>query len=285
MRFARAVLLLGLTVTLGTGLAFLGCSDDSPTDSNRGNSNDPNFLAVQEQLTVVVDSTLQWFEDGVGSMLTLATDTTVDPIINSPTDPQAVTDSSSAVYTEDGWHVIYVSYHTDDYSTLVADSIQFVKGGEYQKSPTDLETLIYKRVVDFSAVDTTSIYESFTNRAEFTFDDLNTLEATINGTNTRNVTIKDVSGDETTWRTFSVETTISDIEIVRTGSRWDQTCPVSGTFEATVDMTYQENDGDPVTTDWGLSLTFNNGRATSIVTSNGLVWTYSNQECFVPADE
>ncbi len=282
MRSAMLTLLLGIAIVACFGLVFLGCSsDDDSTTGTQGNINDPDFIAVHNELNEFVDSTIAWFEDGLGSMSSLATDTIVDPVQYSPSGSDFVTDSASAEYVN-GWHVVYLGFHSSDYTGYLQDSIQFLKSNTPQQNSTDIDQLVFKQLKNFTPVDTTVSYHSYRSDGSFTFGNLNTIQALISGTKTQVSVSKDVSGTEPTWRTITIEANLSNVAIDKTGSGWMQYCPASGTMTATITMVYQQGTATPDTTSWNLTLTFNEGLAQSTLTSGDVFWNYNAQECTTP---
>lgn len=282
MRSRKLMLLLGTVVVLAASLTFYGCSkDDSPT-GQVGNLNNPEFLAVHEQVSDFVDSTLAWFNDGLGSMNRLAADTVVDPILYGPTDPNAITDSASVIYTDDGWHVVYFEFHADAYSSILVDSIQFRKAGVYQQGVADLETLLYKHNWGYNSSDTTVTHTDYTGNVDYLFDNLDEQQCTVTGTTSWDAHSKFVSADSTVWRDFEIDVTYTGGRIDKTGSGWAQGCPESGTFSVDVEMTYQKDAGTPVVTVWNVTVTFNSGIAAVVATQGETTWSYSSRECWPP---
>ncbi|MBU8934197.1 MAG: hypothetical protein KOO62_09350 [candidate division Zixibacteria bacterium] len=283
MRSCKLMLLLGTVAIVAASLAFYGCSSDDTSTGTVGNLNDPEFLAVHEQVSEFVDSTLIWFSDGLGSVSTLATDTTVDPVHYGPTDPNAETDESYVTYTDDGWHVIYFEFHTDDYSSVIMDSIQFRKDNAYQQGVTDLEALLYKHNWVYNALDTTVTHSIYAGNADYQFDNMDQELCSVEGSSGWNVKSKYVSADSTVWREFDVDVTYASGQISKSSFGWTQGCPETGTFSADIEMIYQKDADAPDTTNWNMNVTFNSGMAAVVATCGETTWSYSSRECWPPA--
>jgi len=282
MRSHKGFVLLGVFLMVCTAMAFWGCGDDNDNPINYGDLNDPSFVAVDEQMSFFIDSTLGWFNEGLGSIAALPGDGTVDPVQFGPGDPDATTDSLSVNY-DGGWHVIHVAYHqTSGYAAVVDDSIQFVRDGQPTQDPSDLEQLRFRHHWNWGAPDTTVTHMNMFGHASFDYADLNTDQATINGTNTQTSQWKFASQDSVVHRDITIESDLSDFKVDKTPSGWAQGCPTSGNASATVTMNYQKNDEAPVESTWMFTLQFLNGAVTATATSAGQTWTYTRQECQPP---
>ncbi len=281
MRWEKVVPVLGVTLLVGMLIMFAGCgSDDKSTNS--ADYNDPEFLVVQEEIGYFVTSTLGFFTGGLDAIYGLPTDTTVDPIQYSSRPPEFDStkgDTAIATYA-DGWHVIYFSVHREGYSKIVRDSVQFIKGGQPQQSPLDLESLKFKHFWAYEVTDTTTTHRSYIGNVDYTFTGLDGSQATITGAHEQQVHTKNVSADSTVWRDINVDGTLTDMRVNKTGSGWAQNCPSSGSITASIGMVYRKDSAEPVTTNWAVSLTFSNGNMSSTVTRGSAPpWQYSTQLC------
>ncbi len=284
MRSQKIMLLLGLTVLVGASLLLFGCSDDESPTKYTGDLNDPEFLQVYGQLNDFIDSTLISFNNGLGSMSTLSDDDYVDPVHYGPVDPNAETDSSSVIYSQEGWHIVYVSYHTDNYNTVVTDSIQFLKDGVSQQSAADLETVLYKHYWMYNVVDQNVSHNVYEGNADFTFSNLDTEIANVNGTNNLEVVSTFISNDSTVEINFNFEADFSNIKIAQTGSGWAQGCPQSGHAEFALQVVYQKDDEAPDTTNWTGVISFAHGVASYSIGNGTDSWGYSQNECTAPTN-
>jgi hypothetical protein len=283
MRGEKVVLVLGATLLVGLLVMFVGCgSDDKSTNS--ADYDDPEFLVVQQEIGHFIDSTLEYFTNGLGNIYGIATDTTVDPVQygSRPPEYDSTKDTAVATYAE-GWHVVYFSIHRDTYNKIVRDSIQFIKDGQPQQSSAGLESLYYKHFWTHEVTDTTVTHRSYTGNADYAFVGLDTTQVTITGTNEWQVHSKYASTDSTVWRDINVDATLTDMKVNKTGSGWVQGCPSAGSISASIEMVYKKDSAAPDTTDWTVSLTFNNGSMFSTVTiGSAPPWTYSTQLCTPP---
>jgi hypothetical protein len=284
MRWEKVVLVLGVTLLAGLLVMFVGCgSDDKSTNS--GDFNDPEFLVVQQEIYSFVDSTFEFFTNGLGNIYGLATDTMVDPVQYGSRPPEYDStkgDIAIATYA-DGWHVVYFSIHRDTYDKIIRDSIQFIKDGQPQQSSAGLESLKYKHFWSYEVTDTTVTHRSYTGNADYAFVGLDAAQVTITGTNELQIHSKYASADSTVWRDINVDATLTDMKVNKTGSGWIQSCPSSGSISASIEMVYKKDSAAPDTTNWAVSLTFNNGNMFSTVTvSSAPPWMYSTQLCTPP---
>ncbi len=283
MRSQKGLVFLGV-IALVTAFGFWGCGDDDDSNPvNWGSLEDPEFQAVNSQFEQFVDSTLTFFHEGLGSISNLPGDGTTDPIHYGPGDPGATTDSLSVSYNG-GWHIVHLSWHNaTDYAAVVNDSIQFIRDGVPSQEPADLEQLQYRHHWSWNAPDTTVTHINGEGHLGISFTGLDTQEATVNGTQDFTWGWDFVSADSTVRRDINVDATLSDFTIQKTQVGWAQGCPSAGLLSATVTMTYQKDDGAEVQSTWNFNVTFENGTTTTTVTSNGVTWTYSRQECIAPS--
>ncbi len=283
MRSQKIMLFLGLAVLVGVGLFLFGCSDDETPTNYNGDLNDPEFLQVYGQLKNFIDSTLYTFSDGLGSIYTLSEDDYVDPIYYGPVDPNADIDESSVTYS-DGWHIVYVAYHTDDYNTVVTDSIQFLKDGFYQQSASDLESILYRHNWTYDVVNQDVSHNTYEGNSSFTFSNLDGEIANVDGSNSLEVVSIFISNDSTVERNFDFEVDFSNIKIAKTGSGWAQGCPQSGYAEYTLQVAYQKDDEAPDTTNYTGTINFHYGAANYTLGNGTDLWGYSQNECTAPTN-
>jgi len=284
MRSHKLVLILGVTLLAGLFVMYIGCgSDDNKSTDNLADYSDPEFLVVQEEVGYYVDSTLEFFTNGLGNIYGLATDTVVDPVqyVPGPIDP--ATDSISATYN-DGWHVVYIALNRETFVSILRDSIQFLKDGQPQQNSTDLDNLIYRHFWTYNVTDTTVTYKSFVGNANYSFAGLNTSEATITGTDDFSVHSKYVSTDSTVWRDININATLNDIQVKKAAGGWVHNCPCSGSITAAIEMVYQKDSAAPDTTSWTVHLSFDNGNVSTVLTKGEFMWSYDEQICTPPGN-
>ena len=282
MRWQKVVLILGVTFAAGLLVMFVGCGDDKSTDSTV-DYNNPEYLAVWQEVDCFVDSTMVFFRHGLGNIYGLPTDTTVDPCMYGPGPPDydSTRDTASATYA-DGWHVVYFSIYRDAYHKIVRDSIQFIKDGEPQQSSAGLEGLLYKHFWKYDVTDTTVTHKSHIGDADYSVAGLDNDQTTIMGTDHVQIHSKYVSADSTVWRDISLEATLTDVLVSKTGSGWAQGCPNAGSIAATSEMVYKKDSAAPDTTNWTVTLSFNDGTMYSTVTRGSASWPRSTEVCTPP---
>jgi hypothetical protein len=283
MRLNKLFLVLGATVLAGLLVAFVGCGSDDKSTGDIGSNSDPEFQVVQNEINFFIDSTMESFANGLDNIYGLATDTIVDPIRYGPLPPDydPNTDTATATYA-DGWHAVYIAIHRETYDAWLRDSIQFIKDGEPKQLSTELDVLVYKHYWKYDVTDTAVTHRSYTGNTDYTFTDLNTNTAVINGNNELQVHSKVVADESTVWRDITVEATLTEVQVKKTPEGWAQGCPSSGTITASIEMVYQKDDNDPVTTNWSVNVSFDNGNMTVVVVRGTTSWLYNTHLCTPP---
>ena len=280
MRSHTLVLILGVALMTGLFAMVIGCGSDNRSD-NPVNYNDPEFVVIQDEVGRFVDSTLEFFANGMGTMYGLATDTVVDPVLYVPGPIDFETDSISSSYIN-GWHVVYIALNRNEFTSVLRDSIRFIKDGQPQQSANNIEDLLFRHFWSFNVTDTNVTHRDLVGQADYSFTDLNTTQATINGTDDWQADSKFVSTDSTVWRNITIEATVTNVKINQSVAGWVQSCPTSGTVSATIQMVYQKDDNDPVTSEWTVHITFNNGNVSTLVGRGENSWNYNTQLCTPP---
>lgn len=283
MRSRKLLLVLGVIVLTGLLVAFVGCGSDDKSTGDVGDINDPEFQVVRDEIGHFVDSTLEFFTNGLGNIYGLATDTVVDPPLYGPGPPDfdSTKDTATATYAN-GWHVVYFAIHRDAYDAILLDSIQFIKDGEAQQTSTGVESLLYKHFWQYGETDTTVTFRSCIGDADYSFTGLNTTTATINGTNDLQAHSKYVSTDSTVWRDINIEATLTGMQVNKTAVGWAQNCPSSGSVSGSIEMVYQKDSDDPITSNWTVNVTFDDGSMSVIVSRGSTTWMYNTQLCTPP---
>jgi hypothetical protein len=159
------------------------------------------------------------------------------------------------------------------------DSIQFLKNGQPLQTSSGLDALKYKHHWQYVDKDTTVTYRTYTGNADYTFSGLNTATATIAGSNELQIDSKTVHTDSTVWRDFTISATLTNVKVNQTPSGWVQGCPSSGSISASVEMVYQKDTDDPVTTNWTVNVSFNDGHMSVVVNRGSTSWMYDTQVC------
>lgn len=279
MRFRVTSLVLGLFALVIFAMA--GCGDDeTSTSSNLGSLNDPEFQAVQDQVESFVDSTLEFLGNGMNTLQGISTgDGTIIPV-QYIVDPNG--DDVINVSYEQGWHVIYIAKHFSTYATSLRDSVQFIKDGLAQQSPTGCDSLVFVHRWDYDVVDTMASHNVLNGHSDYRFAGLDAGQAVINGENDLTVHNKVVYNDSTVWRDLTINSQVTNLTVNYSAySGWGQ-CPVSGSVTTNVDMVHQNGTGAPVTSEWTFTGNFTNGVMAVTATCNGVTWKYSKQVCYIP---
>jgi len=84
MRSFKSLSVLGFVLLACMSIVVVGCgSDDAPTN-NAGSLTDPNFIAVQEQVEALADSTIAFVLSGMQSSTAVSADGDIIPFLYSP---------------------------------------------------------------------------------------------------------------------------------------------------------------------------------------------------------
>ena len=278
----KALLVFGLAAVTGLSLLVIGCSGDSNSSNlTPGSLSDPNFVAVQNEVNNLIDSTVSYISLGLNNLLVLPGDTDVIIVSYGPTPGDSV--SADYVY-ENGWHIVSWTGNFSGKTTSFKDSVQFLDNlGQPQQDNDNTETLIYKHRWVEITIDTTVSYTDYSGVVGLTLDNLGSGSATVNGSHSIDVSIKIVTVDSTVWRDISVEGTVSNLAIINVPGGWLQNCPLSGTIGATANMTYTKDSGNPVTSDWSFSIQFTDGLISVSAISGTTSWYYTGQVCIAPS--
>ena len=122
MRSAKFITVLGFVLLATLSLLVVGCgSDDAPTTISVSLTN-PEFVAVQDQVESLVDSTLSFILTGMNSIGSISSGGNVDPVLYGPgfDDTNQVT-----VSYVNGWHIVNANSGTSDFLFTLTDSVQF----------------------------------------------------------------------------------------------------------------------------------------------------------------
>ncbi len=276
MRSVKIITLLGFVLLACMSLLFVGCgSDDAPT-SNAGSLSNPEFIAVQDQVESLVDSTFGFILTGMNSIVSISSGGNIDPVLYGPSfgDTNQVTPS----YVN-GWHIVNATAGTADFSFNFVDSVRFYSNNAISQFGIDADSLWYRHHWNYDVADKAVSYTTFDGDASFDYRGLNTNQASITGSNDLSIDNQFVSVDSTVIRTFEFATDVTNLSINAGPSGWDHACPNSGTVSTTVTMTYARDDAAVVTTTWNVSMTFTDGTAAVSVSSGNVVWNYTSDVC------
>ncbi|MFQ5499083.1 MAG: hypothetical protein ACE5FH_05385 [Candidatus Zixiibacteriota bacterium] len=270
-----AIVVAGLLVV---GLSGCGSDDTTPTGSI-GNSNDPEYIVVNNQVDDFVDSSLAMLGQGLGSITKLAADDQIDPAQYIVV-PGGSGDANSSYDQVTGWHTVWGTVEGTGATVTVLDSIQFRNGaGAFQQTVTDLASLTFKHVWSYDATDTAVTHTNYDGTSSFVYSNINTDQTTVSGSNNLQANVKIVAADSTVWRDLTIDGTFTGIQINKTGSGWAQSCPVSGSLAGSVDMSYKKGTADSVLSTWTLSLSIANGVFSSSIKSGNTTWNNAGNLC------
>ncbi len=286
MRSRKNYLALALAAAALLTAAFVGCGSDSTSSTTTppvtGSNDDPQFLEVQEQVEVLADSVVTYFQHALSACQGLANSVipvhyTVSPGGNS----QLETD-----YTG-GWHEYDWSNLATSGVTTVTDSIQFTVNGNPRQSPLGAESVNYVHNWYFAGT-TNGITDTTDGRCNFTLSGLYATNTTAQGTAEHTNSTKYVTNDSTVVRTYNTSVTLTSVSLPQaaSGVSFDafndfDNCPLSGTIEADIVMTYKKDSGTTITTSWDIEMTLDDGVASVTITSNNTVWTYDCTVCAI----
>lgn len=288
MRLENRVLVSGMAILIAVMLLMVaGCGDDdtnTPTTIT-GSLSDPDFVAVKAQLDDFVDSTIAFFENGLNTLEGISDGDIIIPPQYAVSPEQE--DSIHTSYTN-GWHVIEISYTEKDqnqegiWQMTLTDSIQYKKNGVAQEDWRGHDELVYKHHWTWDVFDTNVTHTSLAGNADFTFANVNTLQATVTGSRDLTVHDKVVTVESTIWRDFTFTADINNVTLKKSDNTGWSNCPAGGSVSATVEMVYTKDDDDPVTSTWNATFTFSNGNLSASITKGNTVWSYTSDLCYVP---
>ena len=290
MRLGKHVLVSGLAILFGIMVMLVvGCGDDESTTPTTitGSLNDPEFVALKGQIDDFVDSTVSFFKNGLNTINGISEDGHILPPQYAVVPEEQ--DTCYTTFTADGWYQINIVYTQKDaqgdpvWQTSLHDSIQYrLNDAVLMSNFNTRDELIYKHHWTFDVEDTMVTYASFAGVVDLTFDDLNTTLSTLTGTRDFSAHTQTVTNDSTVWRDFTFAADVNNITLRwSTYTGWSQ-CPTTGSVSATIEMVYQKDDDDPVTTTWNVTMTFFNGTMSASVTRGNTVWSYTSDVCVVP---
>lgn len=277
MRSHKITVALGLLALIAFGIGIAGCgsSNNNPTNTY-GSLTDPSFMAVQDQVDNLVDSTLTGIVDGFQNLSNVNGNGNVNPVFYGPVQPDS--DVVSVTYSG-GWHIVFVTRNRATFHTSLRDSVQFYAGTSVTQYPTNVDSLLYRHQWLFTFGDTTVTNLGMSSEASFTIGGLQSSTADVSGTHDAEIHTKQVTADSTVWRSFSISSQVTDLQVNKTFVGWAQSCPSSGTISGTIEMSYQKDSGSPVATTWTFTATFSNGTMSATVTKGATNWHYTSDVC------
>jgi hypothetical protein len=285
---------LGLLLLAALFFAIGGCSDeksttpiteDPPTDTTVvGSLDDPEFAVVQDQINDYLTSSEQFFAIGLENIYAFPTDT--ETIINNH---GAFGPFDTVAYDyKGGWHLIYIARYNTALNDFLMDSIQFKLGENVIEDPEGLDYLQFIRHWGVTDNRTDQTHTNKSGYINFQFENLDTEECTVNGTNDAIYEWNYVSTDSNVTAFFDMEVSVEDIVLKKTNSYgWNSGCPVSGELRMTIDESYSVRIGSNTNfwvSGWVVVIEFNDGVADVEVARGNVHWTYSCDICNPPSD-
>jgi hypothetical protein len=292
MSSRKHIVLLGTIALLSlVALIVFGCSsnDDARPTITVTPEDDGGLAIVQAEIDVVVDSTLEFLLAGFNTMAQI-------PVVENPPDTgepgdviivpvqygPSLGDSVVAAYTYiGGWHVLAMAADFQTYAASFTDSVQFRNvNGYIEATPEHADAISFRHYWDVAATDTVITHGNLSGAVSFECQHLLSNLAVFNGTVAWNADKKFVLEDYTSWVDVSINSTYTNLSIARTASGWSQSCPISGSVSATLELTRTKTNEDPITTNWRVTLNFDDGMMyANYELVGGDVTSWSEQVC------
>lgn len=281
MRSQKWFLFWGMAAALVLAGLFIGCSDDEKAPTGTvGSLTDPEFIAVQEIIDAVIDSTVANVGGAISSEGRIpADDSTIVTVFYGPNIPADIVIDANYEYAN-GWHVLTLTTTSDDFDAAYQDSIRFADAtGTPMEDVVNPTTINFRRHWSYTPSDTTVTNVSFVGAAELDLADVDSNLGTLNGERSLTVNSKVVTADSTVWRDVVFDAQLSDIEFSISAIPQLSGCPQGGQILATLDMSRQKDSQAPVATSWGVTANFDAGEVDITVTQGTTTWTYSTEIC------
>ena len=281
MRFQKWFLFLGMAAALVLSGLFIGCSDDEKAPTGTvGSLTDAEFLAVQEIIDAIIDSTVANIGGAISTEGRIpADDSTIVTVFMGPNVPSDIVIDANYEYAN-GWHVLTLTSTSDDFDAAYQDSVRFTDAaGTAMENVVNPQSISFRRHWSFNPSDTTVTYASFVGAAELDLADVDSTVGTLNGERSLTVRSKVVTADSTVWREIAFDSQLSDVEFTVSPIAQLSGCPQGGTIIATLDMSRQKDAQAPVATSWGVTANFDAGDVDITVTQGTTTWTYSSEIC------
>ena len=278
---------LGLLVLFAVMLLVFGCSSDSSPTSTKvgGSETDHDYLLVQGQVNVFLDSAIQFFSTGFDNYNLLPSDDDDVQAHYSPGDPSATT--GYGYYPATGWYEFYMSRDNGVFTDHMTDSLQFKVNNEVTADPAAADYMHYIHYWDYVSKLTDQTHANFDSAwINLEFADLDQSQALVTGTGEYWISWNYISVDTTIEANYRVYVEVNDIGIDEiSGYGFVSGCPSEGEFSFSIYQSYTLDDGTtPVVVDnkrWAVSATFENGTATVRVTQGNYFWNFTRQVCIV----
>ena len=281
MRSQKWFLFVGIAAVLALTGLFMGCSDDGNAPTGQvGSPSDPEFIAVQQVIDAVIDSTVSNVGGALSSQNRIpADDSTIVNAFYGPNVPADIIIDATYEYSN-GWHILSLISSTDNFAASYEDSVRFIDAsGNPMETVAQPVAVNFHRHWSYTPTDTTVTNTSMVGAASMDLTNINTAVGMLNGSRSLTVNAKTVTADSTVWRNMELNVQLSNIHFVVSPILQLSGCPESGTITATLDMTRQKDDQPAIATSWNVTAAFDAGTVTVVVTQGNTTWTYSTEIC------
>jgi hypothetical protein len=258
-----------------------GCSDDdpAPTTTNVIVDEDRGIETLLDDVSGQVNTYLDTAVSIMAAGLRVATYTDIGGEYGSLYLGGGVADSTGEA---DVWIIAWVTDLQAGVGTMnLTDSITYVVNGQMGTIADGANDMYVRHHYTFVASDTTVTFTNVANHGDLHIAGIDGNTATINGTLSTSIHDKLVSTGSTTWNTWEIEASLSDIDVTKTSSAWTSGCPNSGSCTVVVDYTYAENLDMPMTTTWVYEVTFTDGTMDVDVSIGNLSASYEHDLCTI----
>jgi len=264
MRSSKIIFTGGLVLLAVLGLLLFGCSDDKPSSVIGTSVIHSEYDVLQETVDANVDSMLTLFNTGLN-------------IIDMGNNSEAEINASDILYSavrpdsigvSGEWYLIY---NTEGnlglgYSNVLLDSIRFIRNGSFLDTPQGADAMNIRHRWTYTNLDTTVSYTNYGAVGNFDFFGVDQETVNITGNNSLQVNMKETDNDLSIRHQFTMENTFTNLVIENVEGEYNFGCPLSGSINVSVEMTYQIAENIADITSWEFVYTFENGTAQVQVT-------------------
>lgn len=287
MRAKLFVAGVGLMLLAAVLLSISGCSDSS-TNWTAGSETDYDYLMVQDQIDIVIDSAIASFGSGFDSYNLLPTDEEDDDVIIATYAPGGGdVNFTYDYYSSTGWHEIWVANETDYYNMYVRDSVQFQLDDDFVEDAlgADYMNYIHNWVYETDAYYQDETHFNWDGRTQLIYQKLDESLCELDGSNLSEFEWNYFADDTTIAAEFTADVSYRNIEFSPVpGYGWVSGCPVSGRMSGTFSQEYTITiDETPVevSKEWKVTVNFEDGSAKVWITSGNNSWRYTRDICNV----
>ena len=278
MRSSKSIFLAGCLTVLTVALLGLGCSDDRTATTVVPVVEDNGIEALLEEVSSQVNANVDSIITVVGSGLEVAT--FIDIGIGDIGDALMGSLHPDGTIGDGNWIVSWATDLQAGLGTLnVLDSLTYIVDGALSINARNATAMHVKHYYTYVSVDTTVSSTDVSNFGNLGFAGIDGNTATINGTYRSIINDKEVSVAGTTWNDWTIEATVTDLAVTKTGSAWTNGCPATGSIVINLEHRFAQDLDVPVTTVWDMTVTFTDGNAAVEVVTGQLSTSYENSFC------